>query len=416
VSKSSRRAVVLAAVVFGLLAAESRARIVDQGCTSWRLRPPTWAASDLREGPYRVEEVQADALGGFVRVTFIGTGSCQGQVQRFRYSWRFDRDVSGFSGAAGAPAMTVTLFIEGDENQCLNMNPYFTAQPYGDLLAHNVRGEARYCWKPNEMCAQGPRSFTIYQANRTEEGFRIGIWLPCPGGCGVHVDYIYDGSTGSTGEPGDTCAQYARRAVEQNQENARRGCGFSGARWHDDYDAHRGWCSTVDRATADGETAVRDQELARCGGGDNRSRCEGYARRAVEQNQENQRRACGYSGPRWGNDYDGHFSWCMGVEAEASDQETRARDEELGRCDTQGTLEFRNPTVNGYRVDRCLTWGQQCDKPAADKFCLMNGYAEAESWQWEYVRPTYILGAGQLCDFDYCGGFSSVVCRGMLRK
>ena len=89
-----------------LLPYEAAAKISDRDYTTWRLRPPTWTNSDLREGAYRVDEVQADARGGFVRITFIGTEGCQGQVQRFKYTWRFDKDISVLSGKRGRISAT----------------------------------------------------------------------------------------------------------------------------------------------------------------------------------------------------------------------------------------------------------------------------------------------------------------------
>lgn len=99
-----------------------------------------------------------------------------------------------------------------------------------------------------------------------------------------------------------------------------------------------------------------------------------------------------------------------------SDWEIKARDEDLGRCTAQGTRDFRNTTVRGTRVDRCWIWGRECDKQAADRFCVMNGYGEAVVYEWERVRPTLILGNGQGCDQENCGGFTLIRCQGELRK
>lgn len=62
------------------------------------------------------------------------------------------------------------------------------------------------------------------------------------------------------------CDPYARNATSQNEENLRRRCGQSGARWHSDTGAHFNWCMTVDTATANLETRARDEALARCDG------------------------------------------------------------------------------------------------------------------------------------------------------
>jgi len=75
-----------------------------------------------------------------------------------------------------------------------------------------------------------------------------------------------------------------------------------------------------------------------------------------------------------------------------------------------GSVMFQNPIHNGYKIDRCLYYGSQCDKPAADKFCQTKGYVTAKSWRWAYVQQTYILGDGKICKGGGCGGFEYVEC------
>lgn len=60
------------------------------------------------------------------------------------------------------------------------------------------------------------------------------------------------------------CLDYGTTAAAQQNENLDLGCGFSGLRWHGDVAAHAGFCSLVGEATASGETAIREAELARC--------------------------------------------------------------------------------------------------------------------------------------------------------
>lgn len=60
------------------------------------------------------------------------------------------------------------------------------------------------------------------------------------------------------------CLDYGTTAAAQQKENLDLGCGFSGLRWHGDVAAHAGFCSLVGEATASGETAIREAELARC--------------------------------------------------------------------------------------------------------------------------------------------------------
>jgi TolB-like protein len=60
------------------------------------------------------------------------------------------------------------------------------------------------------------------------------------------------------------CRNYARTAVEQDEENLRRGCGFEGGRWHSDYDMHYNWCMEVPQEDAESENRIRQELLDGC--------------------------------------------------------------------------------------------------------------------------------------------------------
>jgi hypothetical protein len=57
--------------------------------------------------------------------------------------------------------------------------------------------------------------------------------------------------------------------------------------------------------------------------------CEQYAIIAVEQNEVNLSKGCGFMGPRWSSNYDQHYEWCLSVPKSVADSETRAREEGL---------------------------------------------------------------------------------------
>jgi hypothetical protein len=60
------------------------------------------------------------------------------------------------------------------------------------------------------------------------------------------------------------CDQYAKAAVQSNEENLRRGCGYTGLRWQSDYAPHYNWCVNVDNAAAQSEAQIRADDLLRC--------------------------------------------------------------------------------------------------------------------------------------------------------
>jgi hypothetical protein len=63
------------------------------------------------------------------------------------------------------------------------------------------------------------------------------------------------------------CEQYTRTAISQNDENVRRRCGYSGARWHGDHARHLEWCLWAGQNAADNETRIRVDDLRKCGAG-----------------------------------------------------------------------------------------------------------------------------------------------------
>lgn len=77
------------------------------------------------------------------------------------------------------------------------------------------------------------------------------------------------------------------------------------------------------------------------------------------------------------------------------------------------TRVFDTPRVDGYFVDRCLNWAKQCNGEAAQRFCEMNGYQGFTGWSWGYMKPTRLLGSGQVCNLASptgCGGITRVIC------
>lgn len=69
--------------------------------------------------------------------------------------------------------------------------------------------------------------------------------------------------------------------------------------------------------------------------GSKKEKCREYAGLALKQNQENIQRRCGFSGPRWSSDFNGHYQWCLKVPQEFAESETRARREALQQKCTQ---------------------------------------------------------------------------------
>lgn len=72
---------------------------------------------------------------------------------------------------------------------------------------------------------------------------------------------------------------------------------------------------------------------------------------------------------------------------------------------------IRNPTVNGYGLDYCREWAQNCGMPAARAYCEARGYDRAAAYMWaEDNQKTRVINGGQVCDADYCDRITVVVC------
>jgi hypothetical protein len=71
---------------------------------------------------------------------------------------------------------------------------------------------------------------------------------------------------------------------------------------------------------------------------------------------------------------------------------------------------FINPTLDGKRVDRCLSFGQGCNEPAATHWCRSKGFERAVEWESARARPTILQKDRSVCDFLICDGFTRVVC------
>lgn len=62
------------------------------------------------------------------------------------------------------------------------------------------------------------------------------------------------------------CPAYAKLSLQQQQENVRKGCGFSGPEWQADMKGLIAWCSKVSPQEAQEMLKKRSAQLAGCKG------------------------------------------------------------------------------------------------------------------------------------------------------
>jgi hypothetical protein len=131
---------------------------------------------------------------------------------------------------------------------------------------------------------------------------------------------------------GLSCAAYAQRAVLQHEEAGRLGCGFQGDAWNADPFAHRDWCERVRPAVTEGETARRDAALAECRFDARARSCPEFAASAVRAQAIATANGCGFSGPEWSSDAEGHRATCEAMEPSAAIAMTARRRDALLQC------------------------------------------------------------------------------------
>ncbi len=85
---------------------------------------------------------------------------------------------------------------------------------------------------------------------------------------------------------------------------------------------------------------------------------------------------------------------------------------------SNNTKTFRYPTINGYRLDWCRLWAQDCGQGAADAFCRKIGFTRAIAFEEDYDigarSPTYVIGSGKICNQSFCDGFKYITCTGRI--
>ena len=70
---------------------------------------------------------------------------------------------------------------------------------------------------------------------------------------------------------------------------------------------------------------------------------------------------------------------------------------------------YQGPKPGKHRLDQCWMLGKNCGQQAADKYCQINGYQKAKSYQTEKATPTQTL-VGENCTGSVCVAFKSITC------
>jgi hypothetical protein len=75
---------------------------------------------------------------------------------------------------------------------------------------------------------------------------------------------------------------------------------------------------------------------------------------------------------------------------------------------------FANPIYNGYRLDWCRVFENDCGAPAADAFCKAQGFSGVSTFEPQNHMdvPTMTVGQNSVCDPKWhgCDSFASITC------
>jgi hypothetical protein len=74
---------------------------------------------------------------------------------------------------------------------------------------------------------------------------------------------------------------------------------------------------------------------------------------------------------------------------------------------------FDNPHYKNLALDWCKGWAADCGKPAADAWCVKQGYESSSHFsKWEDAgEPTRIISSNQICDEAGCDSFTEITCQ-----
>jgi len=165
----------------------------------------------VSRGTIVIEGFEATAQGGQLRLTAKRPNQCPpgagvpvgGEIQRFRFSWRFAQDVSVIS--AGRGRIGVNFQIEGDRgNPCMDLNPIMALQADGDPFTQSPAG--RFYFRPNPDHDPSPRWVMAQREEswRREALFQITIGdfrHDAGGGFFLTIIYPYQGIAAAAPPP-----------------------------------------------------------------------------------------------------------------------------------------------------------------------------------------------------------------------
>ena len=147
----------------------------------------------------------------------------------------------------------------------------------------------------------------------------------------------------------ERCAEYAEKAIAQQDKNLSQRCSLRGGRWHGNYRTHYRWCMDSNSRRSDRETDIRAEKLRDCRGPrdvrDNR--CDRYASTAMDILAQANENNCRSTNRDWGQEHDRIYEWCRDRRPAKRKQVLKDAQTKLAACIRRG---------GGARSERCETY------------------------------------------------------------
>lgn len=204
-------------------------------------------------------------------------------------------------------------------------------------------GRARVC---REACAQDKRceAWTFIRPNRTgvgqcrlkrtvAPGFKNNC---CVSGYKTGNEYDDYDQQPAGQRKAKRCRDYSEQAVAYNEINIESRCGYRGRAWHSNAKRHFRHCMRIGRKERALELNGQKKAVQACEqevGFSKRTRCDHYARIAVNQERSRAKAGCSYKNrDRWSVNYKTHLNWCLQAPKREAWIENETREKSLRRC------------------------------------------------------------------------------------
>lgn len=176
----------------------------------------------------------------------------------------------------------------------------------------------------------------------------------------------------------EICADFASLAVDQQDENLFRKCGYRGDNWNDRYKSHFRGCLALTPRQRVTQAANRKKALRRCE--QNRRRvnrqCQRFAETADKLSRSAGENNCRLPQAQWLGGYDGAYDWCRKNRDDANEGALREARTALSGCLARG---------GGPFVQRCDTYAATASKQYDKARRNECGFRKAR-WHNDYRR------------------------------